>query len=199
METFFKEIKEKIIEAVKKDFPKIKEEFGNEKPYVVAFETDHDYITLWLGVNTHEYLEKRDAYYAELFAEKDYVEDDNTKWNPSEWGYSDGNGHLAKISVELSDKMGSITDHIMSQEDNLSFDEFSNRIEDSGFPRLFIETVTSAFQELIQANVFGFDSDEITYFISMGDDDRAEEIENNSAKILNSKKVYEEFLKRRIC
>jgi hypothetical protein len=59
--------------------------------------------------------------------------------------------------------------------------------------------VTSVFLELIQANVFGFDPDEVTYFISISDDDRAEEIENNSAKVLNSKKVYEEFLKRRIC
>ena len=64
------------------------------------------------------------------------------------------------------------------------------------FTELFFETVTSTFQELIQSNVFGFNPNEVTYFITMSDDDRAEEIENNSAKVLNTKKVYEEFLKR---
>ena len=122
--------------------------------------------------------------------------DPTKKWTPDEWGYSDGNSQLARISDELSDEMGSVIANIKSQMDNLSYNQLFDLVEDSGFPRLFIETVTSAFLELIHWNVFGFDPDEVTYFITMSDDDRAEEIENNSAKILNSKKVYEAFLKR---
>ena len=191
MGTFFKEIKEKIIGAVKDDFPKIKEELGEEKPYAVAFVTDSDCITLLLWVNTYEFLEKTDAEYAED------GDDYTTKWNPDEWGYLDENSQFVKISDELFDKKRSVIDHMENQTDNLSNDELGNLIDDSGFTRLFFETVISAFQELIQSNVFGFDHEEITYFITMNDDERAVEIENNSAKVLNSKKVYEEFLKRK--
>ena len=191
MEAFFKEIKEKIKEAVIEVFPKITKELGEEKPYTVAFVTDSDYVTLWLGVNSYEHLKKTDAKYG-----KD-GDSATTKWDPDEWGYSDGDSQLVMVSDELSDKMESVIDHINSQTDNLSFSQLCKLVEDSGFPRLFIETVTSAFQELIQLNVFGFNPDEVTFFISMSDDKRAYDIENNSAKTLNSKKVYEEFLKRK--
>ena len=192
LEMFFKEIKRKIIEAVKNDFPEIRKKTGKEKPYAAAFVTDSDYVTLRLGVNTYEFLEKADAKYTEV------GDDYTTKWNPDEWGYTDGDSQIARIGVELSNEMGSIINQIKSQTDNLSYDQFQNLIEESGFPGLFLETVTSAFQELIQANVFGFNHEEITYFITMTDDEKAEEIENNSARVLNSNKLYEEFLKREI-
>ena len=76
---------------------------------------------------------------------------------------------------------------------------FSRAIKEYRFTRLFLETVTSVFKELIQSNVFGFEPDEVTYFITMSDDNRTKKIENNSAKALNSKKVYKEFLKRYKC
>ena len=191
LETFFKEIGEKIKEAVKNDFPIMRKEFGNEKPYAVAFVTDSDFTTLLLWINTCEFLEKADAEYAED------GDDYTTKWNPDEWGYLDESSQFVKISDELYDKKISLIDYIESQSDNLSYAQLGNLIEDSGFPRLFLETVTLVFQELINSNVFGFNNEEITYFITMNDDKRAVEIENNSAKAFNSQKVYEEFLKRK--
>ena len=190
METFFKRIKEKIVKAVKKDFPRIRKELGKETPYTVAFVTDSDCVTLWLGINTYEVLEKTDAKYA-----KD-GDDYTTKWIPDEWGYSDGDRQLAKISDELSDKMDSIYDEIEKLGLDLTDDQEQELIEKYGFKKLFLEAVILAFQDLINANVFGFDPNEITYFVSMSDDEKAYEIEDNSAKLLNSKKVYEEFLKR---
>jgi len=192
METFFKGINKKIQKAAKKDFPKIKKMLKNENPYAVAFVTDSDCVTLWLGVNTYEFLEKTDAKYAED------GDDYTTKWIPDEWGYStdwDDSGFV-KISEKLSDKMDSIYDEIDKLEADLTDDQEQELVEEYGFTKLFLETVTSAFQELIQANAFGFDPEKITYFISMTDDERTYEIEDNSAKLLNSKKVYEEFLKR---
>jgi len=191
METFFKGIKEKINEAVKMNFLTIRKKLGEEKPYAIAFVTDSDFTTLLLWVNTYEFLERADAEYAED------GDDYTTKWNPDEWGYLDESSQLAEISDELFDKKTSIIDHIRSQSDNLSYAKLGDLIEDSGYPRLFLETVTSVFQELIQSNIFGFNHEEITYFITMNDDKRAIEIENNSAKTLNSDKVYEEFLKRK--
>ena len=207
LEIFFKEIGEKIVEAVKNDFPMMRKEFKKEKPYAVAFETDSDCITLSLIVNTYEFLKKTDPRYVK----KGYSE---AKWSPGEWGYSTdwkGSG-LVEISAELSKKMSSISDQVANQVPDLietlrkqaaagedttqAWTQYVALIEEYRFTELFFETVTAAFLELIQTNVFGFDPDEVTYFISMSDDDRAEEIENNSAKVLNSEKVYEEFLKR---
>ena len=60
----------------------------------------------------------------------------------------------------------------------------------------FFEAVTSAFQRLIQLKVFGQDLEEVTYFISISDDERTYEIENFSAKLLNSENIYKKFLER---
>jgi hypothetical protein len=207
LEKFFKEIKEKIIEAVKDEFPKMRKEFANEKPYAIAFETDSDCVTLSLIVNTYEFLEKKDTEYAKLF-EDDY--DDSTKWFPGDWGYWDGNNSgLVKIADELFEKVSSIWNQVHNQNPHLNprpdltDDQIVALHEQTGpiigeyrFFELFFETVTSVFLELIQSGIFGFNPDEVTYFITMSDDDRAEEIENNSAKVLNSEKVYKEFLKR---
>jgi len=113
-------------------------------------------------------------------------------------GYSDDwdDSGFVKISDKLSEKMDSIYDKIDKSGADLTEDEEQELIEEYRFTKLFLETVTSAFLELIHSGVFGFDPDEVTYFITMSDDERAVEIENNSAKALNPKKVYEEFLKR---
>ena len=193
MVTFFKGINKKIQKAVKKDFPRIKKMFKNEKPYAVAFVTDSDCVTISLRVNTYEFLEKTDAKYAE--GGDDYT----TKWDSDDWGYSDdwADSGLVKISDKLSKKMDSIYDKIDKLGSDLTEDQEQKLVEEYQFTKLFLEAVTSAFQELIRSNIFGLDSEEVTYFISMTDDEKAVEIENNSANVLNSKKVYEEFLKRK--
>jgi hypothetical protein len=118
LEIFFKEIGEKIKESVKNDFPKMRKEFENENPYAVAFETDSDCITLSLLLNTYECLEKRDAYYAKLFAEEGH--DDTSKWFPGEWGYSDGNDSgLVKLCDELYEKVSSIWTQVDEQAPHL--------------------------------------------------------------------------------
>ncbi|MDR2967718.1 MAG: DUF4303 domain-containing protein [Methanobacteriaceae archaeon] len=196
MDIFFKEIGEKIKEAVKNDFPIMRKKFENEKPYAAVFHTDSDCITLSLIVNTYESLEKTDTKYAKN------GDDETTKWFPDEWGYwSDWNGSgLVKISEELYEKYSSITPGytpgLTVDQKKALFNQGMILHEESRFTELFFETVTSTFLELIQSNVFDFDAEEITYFISMSDDDRVEEIENNSAKVLNSKKVYKKFLNR---
>lgn len=100
-----------------------------------------------------------------------------TKWTPDEWGYSGGkSSELTKIS-ELLYKQ-----------------EESNPEAYAGYTELFLETVTTALKHLIEAKIFGENSDDITYFVSMSYDERTPEIENYSARLLNSEKVYEEFI-----
>ena len=56
--SFFKNLEHNIEQAVKKDMKKILKETGNEKIYAVALVTDSDCITLYLAVNTYEFMEK---------------------------------------------------------------------------------------------------------------------------------------------
>lgn len=189
MNLFFKNLEYKIEQAVKKDMQKILKETGNEKIYAVALVTDSDCITLYLAVNTYEFMEKNDKEYS---IDMDLSEEDIknlkegsaslTQWIPDEWGYSDdNNSELVKISKLLYEN---------SESEDFGDEEYEEN------QKLFLETVTSAFKHLIKEKVFGKYSEEITYFISMSDDDRAEEIENDSAKLLNPSNIYETFLNR---
>lgn len=102
-----------------------------------------------------------------------------TKWSPDEWGYFDGkNSQLAEISKLLYDK---------EEENSEEYEKHS---------ALFFEAVISALKNLIAAKTFGSNADEITCFISMSDDERTYEIEDYSARLLNSERVSQAFLER---
>ena len=188
MKAFFDNLAEKIEHAVKTDMEQIRKEIGEEKVYAVALVTDSDCITLFLALNTYEYMRKKDEKYLEMLHEHLSEEDIKnvkegtaslTKWTPDEWGYSDGkNSQLVEISKLLYDQ------------------EEANSKEYEKHTALFFEAVTSALKNLIAAKTFGNNSDEITYFISMSDDERTYEIENFSAKLLNSESVCQAFLER---
>lgn len=188
MVLFFEKLSNQIQQAIKKDIEKILKDVGEEKIYAVALVTDSDCVTLYLALNTYEYMKKRDEEYIKMF-QNNWSEEriksiregsiNLTKWIPADWGYSDGkNSELNNISRLLYVK------------------EESNPEEYARYKGLFFETVTSAFKHLIESKIFGENSEEITYFISMSDDEGIYEIENYSAKLLNSENVCEQFLKR---
>ncbi|MBD5465424.1 MAG: DUF4303 domain-containing protein [Lachnospiraceae bacterium] len=189
MEIFFKDLGDKIQQAIKKDIQSILQEIDEERIYSVALVTDSDCITLYLAINTYEYMQKEDEKYIKMnqssFSEEIIKKMQEgtinlSKWIPAEWGYSDGkNSELTQISKLLYEK-----------EKSLNVEEYPRYME------LFFETITHAFKHLIESKTFGEKIDEITFFISMSDDERTPEIENYSAKLLNSKNLYEEFLKR---
>ena len=186
MEDFFNEIGNKIQQALKTDIKRVLKETGEEKIYAAALVTDSDCITLYLAVNTYESMQKRDREYIEILhlpeEEAKKIREGArsvVKWIPDEWGYSDGkNSELTQISKLLFAK------------EEADPDEYAQHVN------LFIETVISAFKYVIESNIFGENSEEISFFISMSDDERTYEIEEHSAKLLNSEKIYQEFLKR---
>ncbi len=189
MEQFFKKIGTKIEAAVKKEMRKISKKIGDEKIYAAALVTDSDCTTLYLALNTCEYLKKRDEQDAlrsdlpEGCAER--IRDGSgslTKWLTDEWGYSDG----------TESELNKISDLLYEYDEDLDSDD-EIRAE---YGRLFFETVTQAFRNLIQSKAFGADTDEITYFISMSDDERTPAIEDYSAKLLNPEPKYMEFAGR---
>lgn len=189
MEIFFKDLGDKIQQAIKKDIQSILKEIDEERIYSVALVTDSDCITLYLAINTYEYMQKEDEKYIKMnqssFSEEIIKKMQEgtinlSKWIPAEWGYSDGkNSELTQISKLLYEK-----------EKSLNVEEYPRYME------LFFETIIYAFKQLIESKIFGEKIEEITFFISMSDDERTPEIENYSAKLLNSKNLYEEFLKR---
>lgn len=194
MKDFFTDLKERLVKAIELDFTNIKKMIGNEKMYAVSLVTDSDTVSLFLAVNTNEFLAKKDdeedtqdnalfAQFAEYFLEKiDLLDAYNTKWIPSEWGYSNNDlihSEIALIVPKLFEK-GTTID---SQELPL-------------FQRLFFECLTSALQTLIIKGIFSDNNQAITIFISISDDERTEEIENFSAEILNSEEIYNKFCQR---
>ncbi len=187
MKEFFENLESKIYEAVKNDIKPILKKVGDEKIYAVALVTDSDCITLYLVLNTYEYMQKTDENYIRKFQDswseeiiKDIREGSRylTKWIPAEWGYSNGKeSAFVKISEALFKK-------------EMDLEEYGEHQEE------FFQTVTSAFKRIVDEKAFGKDSDKITYFISISDDERTPEIENESAKVLNSEGVYQTFLER---
>ena len=188
MELFFENIKNEIEKAVKKDVRKIFNEVGEERIYAIALVTDSDCVSLYLAVNTYENMKKRDEEYIKLLQEdlsEEYIKKVKegscsiTKWNPAEWGYSDGrNSNLVEVSK------------LLYSEEETNSEEYEKHID------LFFEAVTSAFKKLIDLKIFGKNLEDVTFFISISDDERAYEIENFSAQLLNSENVYKEFLER---
>lgn len=188
MKQFFDNLKQEIQLAIEKDVKNIFCEIGKEKVYAIALVTDSDCITLYMAINTCEYLKKKDEQYIKMLEGRVTEEkikrikeglDSFTKWIPAEWGYSDGkNSELTKISRKLYEK------------------EESDPTEYAKNKSLFFETVTSSFKEIIEKKIFGTNSEEVTYFISISDGDEIYEIENYSAKLLNSDTIYEQFLNR---
>lgn len=192
MKEFFENLKNKIYEAVKTDIKPILKEVGDERIYAVALVTDSDCTTLYLALNTYEYMKQRDEEFIERYKEefKDEVSEEAikmvregrryiTKWDYEEWGYSDGkNSQLAKVS------------EVLFKQEELNSEEYGEHQEE------FFKAVTSAFKRIVDEKILGKDSDKITYFISISDDERTPEIEDESAKALNSEDISQVFLER---
>ncbi|MCI8373248.1 MAG: DUF4303 domain-containing protein [Lachnospiraceae bacterium] len=195
MEEFYNDLTLKIQQAVKKVMSKILQKTGDETIYAAALVTDSDCTTLFLAVNTYEYLEKRDLEYLQLMdfhlseEEQRQLNEGTaslTKWLPDEWGYADSDDD------DGSELFNEISRLLYEHDEEEDFDD--DAYEEN--QELFFAAVTSAFQKLKEEKAFGERTEEILCFISISDDDRAEEIENESARQLNSPQLYEPFFNR---
>ncbi len=116
-------IKEKLVKAIDSDYNNIQKNVSDQKIYAVSLVTDSDTVSLYLAVNTFEYLEKKNKNLQELFSKSNLESKDvfyNTKWIPAEWGYSNNKleeSEISKIVPILFEKS-------MSFEDDGEFDEY---------------------------------------------------------------------------
>ena len=69
MEKFYDKISKKLYKAIKKDAKRVLKEMEDEELYSVALVTDSDCITLFMSLNTYEYLETADEHYIEVVKE----------------------------------------------------------------------------------------------------------------------------------
>lgn len=195
MEQFFADLQPTIENAVRHAMEKIHREIGKEHIYSAALVTDSDCITLFLAVNTEEALARRDEadrtperlaelrkYWSEELVRQ--VADGSFSLNryiPDEWGYSDGtDSELNQISRQLYDLEASFSDT-----DDDAYDDVHEQFQEQ-----FLETVTLVFEALRAEGVF---DPETFCFIWMSDDDQTPDIENDSARRLNTPEQYEQF------
>lgn len=195
MEQFFLDLQPAIEKAVLHEMEKIRLEIGNEHIYSAALVTDSDCITLFLAVNTEEALARRDEtdrtperlaelrkYWSEELVRQ--VADGSFSLNryiPDEWDYSDGtDSELNQISRQLYDQEASFSDT-----DDDAYDDVHEQFQEQ-----FLETVTLVFETLRAEGVF---APETFCFIWMSDDDQTPDIENDSARRLNTPEQYEQF------
>lgn len=169
------ELKDKICEAARKAFSDLRSVKGDEDFYAYALYTDSSVMTVVPAANSEQRLD-------EVLA----GEDDKShgtycyyKWAVSEWAYESWKAEAFK----------EISTYLRTSPERDSFPVFRETV---------INTMTAALNELRQEGLFGDkkDSEKIVLFISMTDDDSSEEIENNSAKALNSTAGYERFIHR---
>lgn len=159
---FYQGLAETIREASTKDIREILNQTADENIYTVALVTDSNCCSLFLAVNTVEYLNN----------ETDGL--DECKWHPDEWCYSDGHGsELVKLSASL-------------------WENYSN------FPgeKFFFNALIYAMKQIKESGIFKDRADEITFFVSISDDEGADNIEDLSAKQLNSPTLAAAFLNR---
>lgn len=163
IDPFYQGLAERIREAVEKDLHHIFDQIGDEHIYTTALVTDRYCCSLFLAVNTVEYLDN------------EYEEpDDVSKWHPDEWGYSDGhNSELVKLSKLLWENHN----HLPSE-------------------TFFFDVLISAMKQLKETGIFGERTEGITFFVSLSDDEEAENLEDFSAKLLNSPELAAAFLNR---
>jgi len=189
-----------LIEAVKSDYDELKKKIKSEHPSSLALVTDSDFSSLFLAVNTVEYLNKKREKLEEdkkldieLFSEylsekelKDFFGDgdrnlNSLQWIPDEWRNGDNDLKNSKISFVSQ----YLQDSVVKLKTNYSEFEIGEKI---------IKEIIFSLKEIIDEGFWK--NNNMFFFVSMSDDERAEKIENYSAEILNDEIFYNLFLKR---
>ncbi|MCU0124934.1 DUF4303 domain-containing protein [Pseudomonas vlassakiae] len=170
----WKQLEVEILNSIKRAIEDLHVARPREHFYAFALYTDSSAMTVAFAANSIEALE--------LKLEEDEEERDESRpyyqWATSEWKYEGWRGDLfKKASAELRESVS------------------RNDIE--AFRNKLYSTMTTVLKELRQSDFFhGFAVKNPTLFVSVTDDDTAELVENDSAKLLNAPNDYADFIKR---
>jgi hypothetical protein len=174
------QLKNQIYDASKHAFHELLDLHKSEHFYTFALYTDSAAMSVSPSANSVErYAEK---------VGRELEEDEKTgenlayyKWSTSEWAYE----------AERGESFALINDFLRQD---------SARSDISTFKKSLVDVMTEALAQLMSEGFFEraptATGSPCVVFVSITDDDDAENVENKSADIINSRAAYDEFLKR---
>ncbi len=168
-------LKEQIADAVRQSLPELLAAHPSEHVYAIALYTDSSAMTVALAANSREALDIKLR--AEDEADRQDLEAAYT-WATSEWVYEGwGDQHFEHVCELLRES-----------EERTDFDTFKQAVISS-----MVEALEYASKEGVFDTIEGV---EPILFVSITDDNAAEEVENLSARLLNSSEALPKFLTR---
>ncbi|MNJ37255.1 hypothetical protein D3C77_320660 [compost metagenome] len=174
MDIFLTEFERLVREGFLQDLKQILSEVAREKVYACAFGTDSDLVTLFLAVNTEESLARHIADMKSKGLCDDAESEIYYRWDCSEFQYGQ-ESHFNHISRFL-----------YATEDTYQYKEEMVNI----LAKVVKETNNEFFAQYEQVK------ENITFFVSMTDDELAEELENQSVVLMTSPALVPSFLAR---
>ena len=171
----FATLQKKIANAARKAFKEIQNDHPGERFYAFALYTDDGAMTVEPAANSEEALES---------SAEEYDESPDTgwlRWGTAEWAYEgEGGDHFNDVYDALNVK------NPYDNKDPKAFGVFKQNL---------FETMILALKSLDDEGFFGTgkDREAVTLFCSVSDSEDAEDLEDQSAKRLNSKAVYKRF------
>jgi hypothetical protein len=168
-----------IYRAARNAFDDLRKAHPDEEFYAYALYTDSDAGTVCPAANSLREFAKAVSQESDLSAaDLAYY-----KWATSEWAYEFGKAsYFKEISAQL---MASVL-------------ALENQANHATFKRNVAASMTGALKKLDADGFFGVgaEREKLVLFISVTDDDSAESVENESARLLNPKSAYERFALR---
>lgn len=167
----------RVYEAAKSAFSSLKKARPNEEFYVCALYTDSGAMTICPSANSFRGLEEKISQEDEEDRSNEVVQ--YYKWASSEWAYE----------AWQSEDFEGVCKSLRESAERSDFENFQSQV--------FL-TMTNALLLLKNEGFFqSFNARQSpVLFVTITDDDRAEELENKSARILNGEQVFGEFVNR---
>jgi hypothetical protein len=177
---YFNRLRTAIRAASEKAFIHVRESHPDETFYAFALNTDDSIMSAVACANSEEA-------YQRAVSRDGYTDPDDlqyVRWSLGEWAYEGIPTEHSQTVHQLLN--GTERDHV---EESMGFVAFRDQVH---------TTLIEALHDLEAGHVFGIGDtrETITVFVSISDSDRAEQLENESARRLNPVSVYERFLAR---
>lgn len=170
-------LEKRVYEAAKSAFTSLQNSHPDERFYAFALYTDSSAMTICPSANSVQSLEAKVNQEQEEDRSEEAIQ--YYKWASSEWEYE----------AWESERFKDICTTLRESSERNDIEKFQSQV--------FI-TMTNAL--LMLKNEGFFESFGIpqapVLFVTITDDDRAEELENQSAKILNGEKEFDGFINR---
>jgi len=171
----WEEFTKDVVAAARQSFSELLAQHGDETFYAFVLYTDEDCWTIVPAANS---LEQYQAKMARL-KKHDPQNLAYYKWASAEWAYE---AYAAAPFNTICEQLSEA-----SPKGKAAYATFKANVH---------AAMTDALKVLDREGFFGKHRDGAALFITSSDDDGAEAMEDNSAKLLNRPEIYEPFLKR---